>query len=318
MASLKILEILSIRIPQNLRIAPCSMSLLASFTVIGGTSSEQLARKIASKLRSKYIGCDLRVFPDGESKITLKAKPAGKIIVVHSVYPPVDTNLVRALALVSQARKYSSQVYAVIPYMGYARQDREFLPREVVTMSLVANMFKAAGATRIVVVDIHSMMALKHFQIPTKNATAVGELVKYFKKLHLKDPLVVSPDMGGSERAKKFANLLGTDHIVLEKHRDRKSGEVVIKSGKHKEVKDRDLILVDDMISTGGSIVKAAEHLKRQKCGKIYATCTHALLIGDAEKRIKKAGVTRLISTNTIPGKTGIVDVSPAIARAIS
>ncbi len=294
------------------------MSLLANFTVIGGTSSEHLAKKIAAKLRSKYIGCELRVFPDGESKITLKAKPSGKVVVVHSVYPPVDTNLVRALSLVSEARKYSSQVYAVIPYMGYARQDREFLPREVVTMSLVAKMFKAAGATRIVAVDIHSMTALRHFQIPAKNATAIGELVRYFKRLRLRDPLVVSPDMGGRERAKRFASLLGTNYIALEKHRDRKSGEVVIKSGKHQQVRDRDLILVDDMISTGGSIVKAAEHLKRQKCSKIYATCTHALLIGDAEQRIKKAGVTRIVSTNTIPGKTAIVDVSPAIARAIN
>ena len=294
------------------------MSLLARFTVIGGLSSEQLARKIALKLKSKYIGCELRVFPDGESKITLKAKPTGKIVVVHSVYPPVDSNLIHALALISQARKYSSQVYAVIPYMGYARQDREFLPGEIVTMFLIAKMFKAAGATRIIVVDIHSMVALKHFQISTKNVTAIGELVKYFKKLHLRDPLVVSPDMGGIERARNFANLMGIEYIALEKHRDRKTGEVVIKSSEHQGVKNRDLILVDDMISTGGSIVKAAEHLKRQKCGKIFATCTHALLIGDAEKRIRKAGVTKIISTNTIPGKTSIVDVSPIIARVIS
>ncbi|HJT09404.1 MAG TPA: ribose-phosphate diphosphokinase [Candidatus Nitrosotalea sp.] len=291
---------------------------MARFTVIGGLSSEQLARKIALKLKSKYIGCELRVFPDGESKITLKAKPTGRIVVVHSVYPPVDSNLIHALAIISQARKYSSQIYAVIPYMGYARQDREFLPGEIVTMSLIAKMFKAAGATRIIVVDIHSMVALKHFQISTKNVTAIGELVKYFKKLHLRDPLVVSPDMGGIERARNFANLMGIEYIALEKHRDRKTGEVIIKSSEHQGVKNRDLILVDDMISTGGSIVKAAEHLKRQKCGKIFATCTHALLIGDAEKRIRKAGVTKIISTNTIPGKTSIVDVSPIIARVIS
>ena len=132
--------------------------------MIGGPSSEQLARKIASGLGSRFVGCDLRVFPDGESKITLRSKPSGKIIVVHSVYPPVDSNLIRALALVYQARRYSSQVQVAIPYLGYARQDREFLPKEVVTMSLVEKMFKAAGATRMLVVDIHSMMALKHFQ----------------------------------------------------------------------------------------------------------------------------------------------------------
>ncbi len=294
-----------------------SMSLLANFTVISGKASEDLARKIATKLEAKYIKSELRIFPDGESKITLKNKPRGRIIVVHSIYPPVDSNLIRALALVSQAKRYSSQVYVVVPYLGYARQDREFLPGEAITMSLVAKMFKAAGATRIFVVDIHSMMALKHFQIPAKNVTAIQELVKYFKKLNLKDPVVVSPDMGGAQRARNFASLLGVEFIALEKHRDRKSGEVRIKSGNHHEIRGRDIILVDDIISTGNSIVKAAQFLKKQRCGRIYASCTHALLIGDAEERIKKAGVARIISTNTIPGKTGIVDVSPVIAKAI-
>ena len=291
---------------------------MTSFTVLGGPSSEQLARKIASKLKSKYVGCQLRVFPDSESKITLDDIPKGRIIVVQSVYPPVDSNLIHALALISQARKYSSHVYAVIPYMGYARQDKEFLPGEAVTMSLVAKMLKTAGASRVIVVDIHSMMALKHFTIPAKNVSAIEELVKHFKKLSLKDPLVVSPDLGGSERAKNFAGLLGVDYIALDKHRDRKTGEISIRSSELQEVRGRDIILLDDMISSGGSIVKATEFLKKQKCGRIYASCTHALLVGDAEKRIRKAGVTKIISTNTIPGKTSIIDVSPVIVKAIS
>lgn len=270
------------------------------------------------RLGSRYVACDLRVFPDGESKITLKAKPSGKIIVVNSVYPPVDSNLIRALSLISQARKYSPIVYAVIPYMGYARQDREFLPREVVTMALVANLFKAAGAKKIFFVDIHSIPATKHFQIPAKNITAIGELASFFRRLNLRNVLVVSPDLGGIERARNFAGLLGTDFIALEKHRDRRTGQVMIKSKRPLDVKNRDLILVDDMISTGGSIVKAAEHLKKQGCGKIYAACTHSLLIGNAEKKIKRAGVTKIVGTNTIPGKTAVVDVSPAIARAIA
>lgn len=294
------------------------MSLLTGFTVIGGPSSEQLARKIASKLRSKYIGCDLRIFPDGESKITLREKPRGKIVVVQSAYPPVDSNLIRALALISQAREYSDEVYSVVPYLGYARQDREFLSGEVVTMSLVAKMFKAAGATKIIVVDIHSKRALEHFKIRAKNVSAVEELVKYFKKLSLRDPLVVSPDSGGVERARNFAELMDVSHTALEKHRDRKTGEVMIKSGTLQDVRGRDIVLVDDMISTGGSIVKAAEFLKRQKCGKIYASCTHALLIGDAQEKIRKVGVTDIISTNTIPSNTSVVDVSSVIAKAIT
>jgi ribose-phosphate pyrophosphokinase len=291
---------------------------MTDFTVIGGPSSEQLARKIASKLKSKFISCELRVFPDGESKITLKGKPSGKILVVQSIYPPVDSNLVRTLALVSQARKHSSQVFVVIPYLGYARQDRQFLPGEIITMELVAKMFKAAGATKIIVVDIHSTTALEHFHIPTKNISAVEEIARYFKKMSLDSPLVVSPDKGGMERAKNFAKFLGVGYIALEKHRDRKTGNVTIKSKGLDGVKGRDIILVDDMISTGGSIVKAAEFLKKQKSGKVYACCTHALLIGDAEKNILKAGVTKIISTNTIPGKTSVVDVSSIIAKAIT
>lgn len=290
---------------------------MTAFTVIGGPSSEQLAKRIASKLKSKFIGCELRVFPDGESKITLKDKPKGITIVVQSIHPPVDSNLVRSLAILAQARSCSSQVYAVIPYMGYARQDRQFLPGEIITMEIIAKLFKAAGATKIIVVDIHSTIALKHLKIPAKNVSAVEELVKYFEKLPLNNPLVVSPDKGGIERAKNFANLLGIDFIALEKHRDRKSGNVVIETKGLDGVKGRDMIIVDDMISTGGSIVKAAEFLRKQKSGKIYACCTHALLIGDAEQNIIKAGVTKIISTNTIPGKTSIVDVSSIIVKAL-
>jgi len=292
--------------------------LLNNFTVISGKASEDLAKKIATKMKGKYLKSELRIFPDGESKVTLTGKlKNGKIVVVQSTYPPVDSNLIQALSLVSKARKYSSQVYAVIPYLGYARQDKEFLPGEVITMSLVANMFKAAGATKVIVVDIHSKMALNHFKIPAKNVSAISELAKYFKKLKLKDPLVVSPDLGGITRARDFAKLLGTKFIALKKHRDRKTGKIEIRSANQKQVKGRDLILVDDMISTGGSIVKAAEFLKKQKCRNIYAACTHALLMGDAEIRIRKAGVSKIISTNTIPGRTSVVDVSPVVSKAI-
>ena len=291
--------------------------MLTDFTVIGGPSSEQLAKKIASRLKSKFISSELRVFPDGESKITFKGKPGGKILVVQSIYPPVDSNLIRCLAITSEARKFSSQVYIIIPYMGYARQDRQFLPGEIITMELVAKMFKAAGATKIIVVDIHSTTALEHLQIPAKNISAVEELARHFKKMALVDPLVVSPDKGGVERARNFAKALGVEYIALEKQRDRKTGNVAIKSKGLDGVKGRDIILVDDMISTGGSIVKAAEFLKKQKSGKVYACFTHALLIGDAEKNIIKAGVTKIISTNTIPGKTSVVDVSGIIAKAL-
>jgi ribose-phosphate pyrophosphokinase len=286
--------------------------------VIAGKSSEDVARKLSRKIKANFVKSQVRVFADGESKITLSGKISKqKSIVVQSIYPPVDTNLIQALSLISKAKETSSEVIAVIPYMGYARQDREFLPGEIVTMKVLGKLFKGAGASKIIAVDIHSMIGFKHFTIKTKNVSAIPELVRYFKKLSLKDPLVVSPDQGGKDRAKEFAKELGSEFIALEKKRDRKTGKVKIKTKNLDEVVNRDLILVDDMISTGGSIVKATQFLKKQKCKKVYVACTHALLMNDAEKRIRKAGVTKIISANTIPGKTSIVDISNTIAKAI-
>ena len=290
---------------------------MSKLSVIAGKSSEDLARKLSRKIKANLVKSEVRVFADGESKITLSGKLSKrKTIVVQSIYPPVDTNLIQALSLISKAKEKSSEVIAVIPYMGYARQDREFLPGEIVTMKVLGKLFKGAGASKIIAVDIHSMIGFKHFSIKTKNVTAIPDLVKYFKKLSLKNPLVVSPDQGGKDRAKEFAKEFGTEYIALEKKRDRKTGKVKIET-KNSDVVGRDLILVDDMISTGGSIVKATQFLKKQKCKKVYVACTHALLMNDAEKKIRKSGVTKIISTNTIPGKTSIVDISGTIAKAI-
>ena len=303
---------------QNLRIPSNYLLLLSELSVISGKSSENLAKELSKKIKANFVKSEIRVFADGESKITLIGKLSKKkSIVVQSIYPPVDTNLVQALSLITKAKENSSEVTAVIPYMGYARQDREFLPGEIVTMNVLGKLFKSAGASKIIIVDIHSLIGLKYFTIKTKNVTAVPDLAEYFKKLSLKNPLVVSPDQGGLERAKEFAKEFNSDYIALEKTRDRKTGKVKIKTKKLAEVENRDLILVDDMISTGGSIIKATQFLKKQKCKRIYVACTHALLMNDAENKIKKAGVTSIISTNTIPGKTSKVDVSKAIAKAI-
>jgi len=181
---------------------------------------------------------------------------------------------------------------------------------------LLSNSYNSQNA-RIIVVDVHSPTGLKYFKISTKNVSAINELVKYFKKLKLRKPLVVSPDSGGKKRAKEFAKLLKSDYIALQKQRDRKTGKVKIVSSNHKKVVGKDLILVDDMISTGDSIIKATEFLKKQKCNKVFVACTHALLINNAEKKIKKAGVSKIVSTNSIPGSTSVVDVSNIVANAI-
>jgi len=291
--------------------------MLVKFAVIAGSASKDLGKRIARRLKAPYVEAKTRVFPDGESKITFGHIPKNSIVlVVQSTYPPVDTNLLQALSIISQVRKVSSKIYAIIPYMGYARQDRQFLSGEVVTMSIVAKMIQAAGAKKIVVVDIHSKTALNHFKIPKENVSAIPELAKYFKKMKLKNTLVVSPDMGGSLRAKKFASMLNVDFIALKKSRNRDTGKVLIQFSKV-DVRGKDLILVDDIISTGGSIIKAAQFLKRQKCKRLFVACTHGLFVEDAEKKIKKAGVSRIISTNTIPRSTSKVDVSEVIAESI-
>ena len=290
----------------------------SNFTIIGGSASTDLAKKIARNLKGRYVKPSLKTFPDGEKKITIDESLKGKIVIVQSTYPPVDSNLMEALFLISHARKYSTtQVYVVIPYLGYARQDKEFLPGEIVSMSVIAKMIKAVGTTKVFVVDIHSKMALNHFKIPAQNVNAIPELVKYFKRLHLKDPLVVCPDLAGVFRAKNFSKLFGTDFIGLRKYRNRYTGSIEIRSAEQKHVRGRDIILVDDMISTGGSMVEAAKFLKKQGCDDIYAACTHALLIQDAEINLQKAGILKIVSTNTIPRKTSIVDVSKIIAKEI-
>ena len=291
--------------------------MLVKFAVIAGSASKDLGKRIARRLKAPYVEAKTRVFPDGESKITFGRIPKNSVVlVVQSTYPPVDTNLLQALSIISQARNVSSKIYAVIPYMGYARQDRQFLSGEVVTMAIVARMLQTAGAKKIVAVDIHSKIALNHFKIPKENVSAIPELAKYFKKMKLKNALVVSPDMGGSLRAKKFAALLNTDFITLKKSRNRKTGKVMIQSSKV-DVRGKDLVLVDDIISTGGSVIKAAQFLKRQKCKRVFVACTHGLFVEGAEKKIKKAGVARIISTNTIPRNTSKVDVSGVIADSI-
>ena len=290
---------------------------MVKFTVIGGCGSSDLAKRIARKLKATYIKTEKKVFPDGESKITINQIPKKSIVVVvQSTNPPVDSNLLELLSIVSKVQKFSSKVYAVIPYMGYARQDREFLGGEIVTIGVIGKLLKASGVKKVLTVDIHSKLALKELKIPSENVSAMEVLVNHFKKMRIKEPLVVSPDLGGKERAKQFANLLKTDFIALKKHRDRKTGKVTILSGKI-NVKNRDLIIVDDMISTGGSIFKATQFLKKHKCKRVFVACTHALLVNDAARKIKNAGVSQIISTNTIPGDSAKVDVSKVISDAL-
>lgn len=286
--------------------------------VIGGLSSKKLAKNIANELQAKYLRVSSKVFPDGETKLIISEHVNnGTTIVVSSTGPPVDSNLIHTLSLISKSRETSSKVIAVVPYMGYAKQDKEFLKGEIVTISVIAKLFEAVGATRLIVVDFHSQDALRFFKFPTKNLSAVSLFAEYFKKYHLQDPLILAPDLYWKYPAEVLAKHLNGTAIALNKQRDRKTGKLVIKQYFPKFTKGCDLILFDDMVSSGGSILKAIEFLKKENFRKIYVACTHPVFVGNAEKKIKKAGVTEIIGTNSIEGKFGKIDLSKIIINAI-
>jgi ribose-phosphate pyrophosphokinase len=294
--------------------------LYKDVSIIAGPSSLDLATAIAKHLDAELVPVDLRIFPDGESKIKMKRVDKDYCIVVQSTYPPTDRHLLQALMMIKRCSEDgASNVCAVMPYMAYSRQDRAFLDGEVVSMALVAKLIETVGTKRLITVDIHSPASLSYFTIDTQNISAVGLLANYAAvKIKPNAPIVVSPDMGGAKRAVKFARMLGTDMVALKKSRDKDTAEVIIEEKElNSSVLGRDLILLDDMISTGESIVKACRFLRRYKPNKTYAICTHALLIGDATTRIKAAGVEEIISTNSVPGINAKVDLAPLITTKL-
>ncbi|MGB6674161.1 MAG: ribose-phosphate pyrophosphokinase [Candidatus Nitrosopolaris sp.] len=289
-------------------------------SIIAGPSSVDLATAIAKHLDAELVPVDFRIFPDGESKIKMRRVDKDYCIVVQSTYPPTDRHLLQALMMIKRCSENgAANVCAVMPYMAYSRQDRAFLDGEVVSMALVAKLIETVGTKRLITVDIHSPASLSYFTIDTQNISAVGLLADYAAvKIKLNAPIVVSPDMGGAKRAVKFARMLGTDMVALKKSRDKDTAEVIIEEKElNSSVVGRDLILLDDMISTGESIVEACRFLRRYKPNKIYAICTHALLIGDATTRIKAAGVEEIISTNSVPGINAKVDLAPLITTKL-
>lgn len=291
---------------------------MRKFFVVANPSSLSLAQNIAKKLHAKILRTTLKIFPDGESKITISGNVGqGTIIVVSSTGPPVDSNIIRTLMLVSKSCEMSKKVIAVIPYLGYAKQDKEFLQGEIVTISVIANLLKVAGATHLIVADFHSKEALKFFQFPTKNISVIPELVKLFQNYKLRNPLIVSPDLFWESNAKKLAQQLNASVISLNKQRDRRTGKLHIESPPKNFSKGGDLILFDDMVSSGGTILKALHTLKRKNFRKVFVVCTHPVFADDAKRKIKDAGVTEIIGTNSIEGEFSKVDLSGLICKEI-
>ena len=270
---------------------------------------------MAEKLGVPLLAAEFKIFADGESKFTLNEKVEGKsVFIVQSTYHPVDQHLFQLLLASHQLSEAGAKVTAVVPYLAYARQDKEFLPGEGVTLGVVAHLMRSMGVRRLVTVDIHSAEGLALFSFPTYSVSAIPSLVEYAKtKLDLKDPVVISPDFGGSKRTEAFAQLYGAKFLQLSKTRDRTTGGVSVKDSKL-EVAGKEVILVDDIISAGDTVKAAAEAVLKQGAKKALAFCVHGLFVGDAFQKLEKTAVGPIICSNTVPGRFSKVDVSDALA----
>jgi len=270
---------------------------------------------VAEKLGLPLLSAEFKVFVDGESKFTLNEKVDGKsVFIVQSTYHPVDQHMFQLLLASHQLSEAGAKVTAVVPYLAYSRQDKEFLPGESVTLGVVAHLMRSMGVRRLVTVDIHSAEGLALFSFPTYSVSAIPGLVEYAKtELDLKDPVVVSPDFGGSKRTEAFAQLFGAKFLQLSKTRDRTTGGVSVKESKL-EVTDKEVVIVDDIISAGDTLKLAAEAVLKQGAKKALAFCVHGLFVGDAFQKLEKTAVGPIVCSNTVPGRFSKVDVSDALA----
>lgn len=288
---------------------------MAERLVLAGPASPELGHSIADKLGLPLLGAEFKVFLDGESKFTCDQKVSGKtVLVVQSTYNPVDQHLFQLLLASHKLSQDGARVVAVVPYLSYARQDKEFLPGEAVTLAFIAHLMRSSGIARLVTVDIHSPQGLSLFSFPIYSVSAVPAMVDYVRSnLTLHDPVVISPDFGASKRTEAFAQLYGVKSLQLSKSRDRSTGEVKIKD-EALDVKGRDVLFLDEVITTGGTIRAATEMVLKQGARSASAICTHGVFAGDTLEKLEKAGTKTIVCTNTIPGKFSKVDVSETLA----
>jgi len=283
--------------------------------LLPGPASGELGRSVAEKLGARLLDSEFKVFPDGESKFTLHEKVAHRsVLIVQSTYPPIDQHLMQLLLAAHHLSQEGAKITAVVPYLAYARQDKEFLPGEGITLGVVARLMRSAGIRRLVTVDIHSTEGLALFSFPIYSVSAIPALAVYVKeRLGATEAVVVAPDFGASKRTEAFAALYGAKFLQLSKSRDRSTGEVKVKETTL-DVKGKDVLIVDDIISTGGTVEAAAETVLGQGASRAIAVCVHPLMVGDAAGRLERAGVNTIVGTNTVAGKYSLVDVAESIA----
>ncbi len=284
--------------------------------VLGTAEGARLARRLADVLDAELAPIEEDRFPDGEQIVRVPPELDGTVIVVHSMVPPQDENFLKCLIALDAARENGAdRVIAVVPYVAYSRQDKRFEPGEPVSFRAVARAI-SANADAFVTVDLHEPSTLEFFDVPAENATAAEEIGKYLRERFDGEELaVIAPDEGARELAERTASVCDAEHDHLEK--ERISGEEVRIYPKELDVEGKTVVIVDDMIDTGGTMIEAAKALKEQGAEELYAACTHALLTRNAASRLLAAGFKDIIATDTVPTPYERVSVAEPVAEAI-
>ena len=269
-------------------------------TVFSLSSSKKLAQDIASILGTKVGDCKVHHFADGEILCEIGESVRGKdVFIVQSTSNPVTENLMEILVLTDALKRASArEITAVIPYFGYARQDRKAKPRQPITSKLVADLLTTAGVNRVVTVDLHAAQIQGFFDIPVDEMQALPLLIKYFRKKKVQDLCVVSPDHGGATRARKMSEAFDCPIAIIDKRRPKPNVAEVM--GIIGNVEGKNCILIDDMIDTAGTITAGVDMLKQKGAKDVYIACTHGVLSGPAVERLSTCAAKEVVITNTI------------------
>ena len=276
---------------------------MSGYKLISGTANPEFAQKVANSLGKELAKIEVNKFSDGEINVIIPESVRGEdIFIIQPTCVPANDNLMELLIIVDALKRSSAgTINAVIPYFGYARQDKKAAPRVPITARLVADMLEVAGVNRVITIDLHASQIQGFFNIPVDHLTGSTLFVEYIKSKNLKNPIIASPDVGGVARARTYAQSLGLDLVIVDKKREKANvSEVMNIIG---DVKGRDVIILDDMVDTAGTLTKAADVLKSKGATSVMACCTHGVLSGPAFQRISDSALDELIITDTIPLK---------------
>ncbi len=287
--------------------------------VIPGPASQELGREIANILKVRAVPIEFKRFPDGESRIRFTESVEGEdVVIVQTTSPPQNENLIQLFIMADNARDLKAKsIIAVVPYFAYARQDRRFRAGEPFSVKTMVSLFEACGVSRIITVNSHNPKILKTFKMRIDDLSAISLLAEHFKKQGLNEAFSLSLGKKAVDMAMEADSILGGGYGYISTQRDRISGEVKIEE-KTLPVKNQDVIVFDDIISSGGTMVKAVEWVRKQSARRVYAACVHPLLIGDAKERILEGGADGIIGTDCVPSPFSVVSVAPLIARALA